>query len=198
VETAASGVQRSIGENPVHPAFENGRHAEPPKRKLQQNEVGPEKIVNLLSHIGRQCFPFGTEALLGLHVEPRWIFPLREMPGMFVCGKLLCIKIADPHRMALRQKHLGRRARQRAIEGLRLRMSQDDQHIHAVALYAGHGQTSLLATGKIRIADGSGMDLGLQVPLVNYAPFGTCRSWQKRKNLATYTILPVRRAMRSN
>ena len=43
----AAAVGALHGEDTVHPAFESGRKAEPPKRKLPHHEVTPLKLLDL-------------------------------------------------------------------------------------------------------------------------------------------------------
>jgi hypothetical protein len=59
----ADAISESVGEHPVDPTLEDGRHGEPPQRELEDQGIGPQELLDLGSDILGQCV--GLESLLG-------------------------------------------------------------------------------------------------------------------------------------
>jgi hypothetical protein len=129
VEATASSVERPIGENAIQPPFEHGRHSEPPQWELKHEKIGPQEIVDLPAYIGWQRASLGTEALLSQSVEPIRVFTLRKMAGVFHWIEFAGVQVSKSDCVAPQLKCLFYHARQRAVEGLRLRMGQYNQDV---------------------------------------------------------------------
>ncbi len=130
----ADAIGETIGVHPIDPALEDRRHGVPPERKLQDQGVGPQQILDLSRDIFGQRV--GLEGLFG--GEDRYesrIRRLRRKIGTIDLGlPAVRIEVRHPDLVALGLEFLDGDVPQRAVERARFGMGEDEEDIHRSAI----------------------------------------------------------------
>ena len=130
VETVAA-VGAPHGKDPVHPAFQDRREAEPPEGKLPDHEIAPLGLAQFSLHIRREASDLGRVHLLDLLLEIPRVLHRREIAAVGHRIEFHRVEIRDLDGVPGGAHRLVRRSKHGPVETFRLGVGVDDEDVHA-------------------------------------------------------------------
>ena len=130
----AAAVGALHGENTIHPAFESGRKAEPPQRKLPHHEVTPLKLLEFRFDLFREAMHCSGIRFLGLQFEERWLLDGAEVLAARDRVERHSMKVGRENLVSRLRKSVARCTEHRCVEAKRLRVPIDDEYFHESVL----------------------------------------------------------------
>ncbi len=157
-------VGEAVGHHPVDPALHDSRHAEPPERELQNQEIAPQQLFLLGHHVRRLGAGFLGVALRRHVLETIRIGQGFEFPRPAHRVELVRVEIVDADLVTLLGECGGGNVDQGVIERFPVGfgVGKDDQYLHeflpclATALTGAPGMLVDFAAGEYRLIDGAG------------------------------------------
>ncbi len=135
---AARAVHRAVGEHAVDPAFQDGGHGEPPERKLQDQQLAAQELVDFALDVVAEPLALGGLLLFAVVLQLVGEAPLGEVGRVGHGVEAHGVKVGELDGVACFLQHVQRGVEQGAIEGARLGVGVDDQGLHAGGLPRRH------------------------------------------------------------
>lgn len=123
-------VGQTRRQDPVDPSLQDGRKAEPPERKLKQQEVGLEELLLFGHNLGGERAVTRGDGLLHRELEEVGIGKTREVVFAADWIESHRVEVGDLDRMPPLGQRRNREVFQGAVEGSRLGMGVNDECFH--------------------------------------------------------------------
>src|SRR5882724_9114601 len=137
VPLAAAVDAAARGEHAIDPALEDRGQPEPPERKLQDQRVAPEQLVHLRLEVRREAVVGGGMGLFGLLTVVAGVADGREVAAVRHRVEAHGVEIRQDDLVPGGRQRFRRRARQGAVEALRLGVGMNDEDAHGAPVRSG-------------------------------------------------------------